>query len=97
MAQKQVYKTARGVEIDMLRMAKQNELVPAVGNANVNARGDKLGPGGQIVKTREQIVSERSGASIPNQVNVRPAVQETPAPKTTKKDISNQDPEGNDE
>jgi hypothetical protein len=96
MAQKQIYKTARGKEIDMGRLSKQNELVPAVGNAKVNARGDKLGTGGQIVKTREQIVGENSGAIIPNQINIRPQpVQETPPAKSTKKDISNQDPEGN--
>lgn len=53
-----MYKTAQGKIIDMDKLMRQNELVPAVGNAKVNARGDKLGPGGQIVKTREEIVAE---------------------------------------
>jgi len=53
-----MYKTAQGKTIDMDKLMRQNELVPAVGNARVNARGDKLGPGGQIVKTREEIVAE---------------------------------------
>ena len=33
--------------MDMLR--PKNELTVAVGNAPVNARGDELGPGGQII------------------------------------------------
>ena len=41
--------------MDLLR--KRNELTPAVGNARVNARGDELGPGGQIIKKREDVVA----------------------------------------
>ena len=101
--QRSVYRTARGVEIDMGKLINQNELAIAVGNAGVNARGDKLGPGGKIIKRREEILSERE--IIPSQVNVRqPAdpqpVAADPAPtvtssKVSKKDISDQDPEGN--
>jgi cell envelope opacity-associated protein A len=36
----------------------QNELVPALGNMRVNARGDQLGSGGKIIKTREMIMDE---------------------------------------
>ena len=36
--------------MDMLR--QRNELTPAVGNARVNARGDELGAGGQIVRKK---------------------------------------------
>ena len=52
------YTSMRGREIDMEKLALQNELTPAVGNIRVNARGDLLGPGGQIVKTKEQILEE---------------------------------------
>ena len=98
--QRQVYRTARGAELDMGRLINQNELAIAVGNAGVNARGDKLGPGGKIVKRREEIVAEQ--AIVPDQVNVRqPApVPEAKAPVVTKtsgkKDVSDMDPEGND-
>ena len=44
------------VDMDMLR--KRNELTPAVGNAKINARGDELGPGGKIVRKREDVVKE---------------------------------------
>jgi hypothetical protein len=52
------YRTMQGKEIDMEKLALLNELTPAVGNVRVNARGDELGPGGKIVRTREDIVSD---------------------------------------
>ena len=51
--QRSVYRTARGRELDMNKMVNQNELTIAVGNAKVNARGDKLGPDGKIIQRRE--------------------------------------------
>lgn len=51
---RQIYKTMRGKTVDMHKLVKENEMTPAVGNMNINARGDELGPGGRIVKTREQ-------------------------------------------
>lgn len=53
-----VYRTAQGKEIDLEKLMKQNELMPAIGNMKVNARGDELGPGGKIVRKREEIVAE---------------------------------------
>jgi hypothetical protein len=52
------YRTMQGRQIDMGKLQAQNELMPAVGNIKVNARGDELGPGGKIVRTREQIMAE---------------------------------------
>ena len=52
------YRTMRGREIDMDKLMAQNELMPAIGNARVNARGDELGSGGKIVKKREDVVAE---------------------------------------
>ena len=53
-----IYRTAQGRSLDMETIRLQNELVPALGNMRVNARGDQLGPGGKIVKTREMIMDE---------------------------------------
>jgi hypothetical protein len=50
-------RTMQGRQIDMDKLRSQNELTPAVGNMKVNARGDEIGPGGKILRTREQIVS----------------------------------------
>ena len=52
------YRSFQGKEIDMEKLIQKNELTPAVGNAKMNARGDKLGPGGKIIKTREEVVAE---------------------------------------
>lgn len=51
-------KSYRGKEIDMISLAKRNEKVVALGNAHMNARGDILGKGGKIVKTREEQLAE---------------------------------------
>lgn len=50
--------TYRGqvIDIDMLRMANQGAI--AVGNANYNARGDLIGRGGTVLKTREELETE---------------------------------------
>ncbi len=51
-------KTMRGVEIDMTRIMLMNEKAHAVGNAQMNARGDIMGLGGVIIKSREQTSQE---------------------------------------
>lgn len=53
---RKVYKSMQGKTVDMDLLRQRNELTPAVGNARVNARGDELGPGGQIVKKREEVL-----------------------------------------
>ena len=51
-------KSMRGKEIDMEKLNLKNELLPAVGNAKVNARGDEIGKGGEIVRTREEVLQD---------------------------------------
>jgi len=53
---RKIYRTAQGKQIDLDMLIKRNELTPAVGNAKVNARGDELGPGGKIIRKREEIM-----------------------------------------
>ena len=50
------YRTARGKIVDMDAIRLANEEVIAVGNMRVNARGDQLGKGGKIVKSRNEIM-----------------------------------------
>jgi hypothetical protein len=57
-AAKKQHRSMRGKQVDMDLLRKRNELTPAVGNARVNARGDELGPGGQIIKKREEVVAD---------------------------------------
>jgi hypothetical protein len=48
----------QGKVVDMEKLMRQNELMPAIGNMNVNARGDELGTGGKIIRRREDIVAD---------------------------------------
>ena len=52
--QRQVYRTMQGKEIDMDKLRIKHEMTLAVGNAKMNARGDEIGPGGRIVRKREE-------------------------------------------
>jgi hypothetical protein len=51
---KMVYKTAQGKLVDMGKLILQNEHVRAVGNMNVNARGDILDDKNQVIAKRQQ-------------------------------------------
>ena len=60
-----VYKTAMGKSIDIDMIVTRNETTIAVGNQRVNARGDELGPGGKIVRTRDQIMKSYYALKTP--------------------------------
>ena len=53
-----IRKTAMGNSIDIDRLRLANETTIAVGNTKTNARGDQLGAGGKVIKTRSQIMQE---------------------------------------
>ncbi|MBR20243.1 MAG: hypothetical protein CMA64_08905 [Euryarchaeota archaeon] len=55
---KREYKTASGKRIDFDTLALKGEETIAVGNMGVNARGDKLGEGGEVVKKREEVMAD---------------------------------------
>jgi len=55
---RKLYRTMQGRMVDIEKLRATNEDVRAVGNMNVNARGDVLGTGGKIVKTKEQVMKE---------------------------------------
>lgn len=58
MATRKVYTTMQGKIVDLEKLAARNEMTPAIGNARVNARGDELGPGGKIIRKREDIMAD---------------------------------------
>jgi hypothetical protein len=58
MAERKVYRSMQGKQVDMETLAARNETMPAVGNVRMNARGDELGPGGIVVRKREDIVND---------------------------------------
>ena len=58
MAIRKQYRTMQGKVVDLEKLVAKNELTPAIGNARVNARGDELGPGGKIIRKREDVMAD---------------------------------------
>ena len=55
---KRMYRTMQGRMVDIEKLRAANESVQAVGNMNVNARGDVVGPGGAIVTPKETVIKK---------------------------------------
>ena len=68
------YTSVRGKEIDMEKLSLRNEKTLAVGNMRVNARGEELGEGGKIIRTREQVLQDYY-AQNPNAMREEVAVR----------------------
>ena len=81
-----VYRTMQGREIDLEKLIGQNELTPAIGNTRVNARGDELGPGGKIVRRREEIVNEYYEPNIVKRTPAGPVEAAESQPNTAMHD-----------
>jgi len=54
-----VYRTAQGLQVDIGAILNQHENTRAVGNMNVNARGDKLNSENKSISTRNQQVNKQ--------------------------------------
>lgn len=61
---KNVYKTAQGKEIDMGRLVLQNENVRAVGNMNVNAKGDLLDHNNRVISSKPEQVNRQYNREV---------------------------------
>ena len=55
---KRMYKTMQGRMVDIEKLRAANESVRAVGNMNVNARGDVLGKGGAVVQPKANVIQK---------------------------------------
>ena len=55
---KRMYRTMQGRMVDIEKLRAANASVQAVGNMNVNAKGDVLGAGGQVVTPKEKIIQK---------------------------------------
>lgn len=93
---RKVYRTLQGKVVDMDLLRQRNELTPAVGNAKVNARGDELGPGGRIVRKREEVMREyyQNNPNVPDEIAVKKPAKDLeddwvePEPEPVKKTTS---------
>jgi hypothetical protein len=55
---KKLYRTMQGRMVDIDKLRAANEAVQAVGNMNVNARGDVIGQGGKIIRTKDAVMKD---------------------------------------
>lgn len=85
----------RGATIDMDSMRRENEKVPAIGNMQVNAKGDQI-KGGRVTKTADEIARERGRVQtaivntglkgpMPAAPDLNLEKKSVPVPATTKK------------
>ena len=66
-----LHRTVQGKTIDMNKLMMKNENTIAIGNMDVNARGDSLGPGGKVVKKSEEYRVPSS--NTPDQIDAKTA------------------------
>jgi hypothetical protein len=93
---KRMYRTMQGRMVDIDKLRAQNETIPAVGNMGVNARGDILGPGGQIVKPKEAVMKEYyetpRGAAQDTPVKKAPVQRAQPIPQPQVQQVQTMNP-----
>ena len=83
------YKSANGKLVDLDGLRLKNEDTIAVGNMRTNARGDELGPGGKVVKTRNERMNENyklhtmvpTDGGVPTSSKPKPKPQQKTAEK----------------
>ena len=80
---RKIYKSAMGKPVDLGALLLQNEQTRAVGNMNVNARGDQLDSANRVVEPKNRQVQRRynkqsnvtGGAASSGTRSVKPASQ----------------------
>jgi len=60
------YRSAQGKTVDLGALMLQNETVRAVGNMNVNARGDRIDEQGNSVATRSEQINRNINRTTTN-------------------------------
>lgn len=65
---KQIFRSAQGQSIDLGTIKLRNEHVRAVGNMNVNARGDILNGSNQVIETKSRQI-QKQNARLTNVVD----------------------------
>ena len=95
---KRVYATANGKRINIDAIVAQNEESIAIGNMKVNARGDELGPGGRIERTRDKVMADyyklntpvaSDRVPVPREAVKRDLVDDWVEPAVVKEEIEN--------
>ncbi len=73
---KKIHTSMRGVQIDMDSLRSRNEDTIAVGNASMNARGDIIGKGGNVIVRREELARKHheKSSTASTTVSLKPAM-----------------------
>ena len=82
------HRTAQGKMVDMSRLAAQNEKVRAVGNMNVNARGDVIDSHNKVIKDNTKRVKSTYQKTVTAPTTQRQAQPQRPAPKQIEPDLT---------
>ena len=78
-----IYRTAQGRPLDMASLAAKNEKTRAVGNMNVNARGDTIDSHGKVVVPVTRKVGNRYNNSVANPESNRARATVRAKPETS--------------
>lgn len=70
-----IYRSAQGLPVDIDSLRLSNEETIAVGNMKVNARGDQLGPNGEVVQGRNQVMDQHYALHSPEPTYKQPVRQ----------------------
>ena len=88
---KRMYRTMQGRMVDIEKLRAANESTQAVGNMNVNARGDVLGAGGQVVtpkaKVMQKYYEQPKGVADDTPARNKPAPAQAPQTKAVETKI----------
>lgn len=71
-----IYRSAQGKTVDIGALMLQNETVRAVGNMNVNARGDRIDEQGRQLASRSEQVNRSIDRTVTNVQPSQPKNQE---------------------
>ena len=82
-----VLRSAAGKQVNMEALRIANETVLAVGNMKVNARGDEIGPGGKVLKSKAQLLKDYHKLNTP--VIDQSTEKKTPPPENIKSQLAN--------
>ena len=84
---KKVYRTAQGKTVDLGALLLQNENTRAVGNMNVNARGDVLDSNNRSVVSRNQQVNRQYNRQVTNVSDTQVPTSRRHAKEIAKADV----------
>jgi hypothetical protein len=85
---RKIYKTAMGKDIDMGALVLQHEHVRAIGNMNVNARGDQLDSSNKVTNQKNRQVQRQYQKTFSN-VSTDPVYSGTLSAQSAKNSTNN--------